>query len=74
MKFIKRGFGRATDHASMDVRKGKISREKGFELISQHEGKKPKSMDYYLRIAGLSEREFVRTCKSLRQGKAKELP
>ena len=30
--FIKRGIGRATVHASEDVRRGLINREKGFEL------------------------------------------
>jgi len=73
-KFIKRGFGRATNHASSDVRNNLLTRDKGFELINKYDGQRPKIMDYYLKIAGLTEKEFVQTCKSLRRGKAKDLP
>ena len=32
LNFLKRGIGRATVHASDDVRRGLITREQGFEL------------------------------------------
>ena len=35
-KYLKRGFGRATDHASQDVRAGIITREEGFDLIKKY--------------------------------------
>jgi N-acetyl sugar amidotransferase len=73
-KFLKRGFGRATDHASQDVRAGLVSREEGFELAKKHDPKPPKILDYYLKITGLTEEEFERIVKSHREGKAKELP
>ena len=38
-KWIKYGFGRATDHASLDIRYRKISREEGVKLVKKHEGK-----------------------------------
>jgi len=73
-KFLKRGFGRATDHASQDVRAGLLSREEGFELAKEYDPQRPKILDYYLKIIGLSEEEFERIVKSHREGKAKELP
>lgn len=73
-KFIKRGFGRGTDHASVDVRIGVLTREEGFELAKQHDTERPPGLDYYLQITGLTEEEFVTVLKSLREGKAKELP
>lgn len=73
-KFVKRGFGRATDHVSQDVRAGLLTREEGFELIKKFDPRRPGQLDYYLQITGLSEEEFMRVLKSQRTGKARELP
>ncbi len=73
-KFVKRGFGRGTDHASQDVRAGLLTREEGFELAKKEDSERPGALDYYLQITKLSEEEFRRTLKSLREGKARELP
>lgn len=70
-KFIKRGFGRATDYASYDVRAGLLSREEGFRLIKEIDTKRPEALDYYLKITGLTEEEFLRVLKEKREGKAK---
>jgi hypothetical protein len=73
-KFIKRGFGRATDHATRDVRSGLLTREEGFELIQKHDPERPPVMDYFVRETKISEEELIRKVKALRTGKAKELP
>jgi N-acetyl sugar amidotransferase len=73
-KFIKRGYGRATDHACADVRAGLLTREEGFELAKKYDTERPKALDEYLRITGLTEVEFERVLKSKRDGKAKDLP
>ena len=73
-KFLKRGFGRGTDHASLDVRVGLLTREEGFELAKRHDAERPPGLDYYLQITGMTEEEFVTVLKSLREDKAKELP
>lgn len=74
-KVIKRGFGRGTDHACQDVRSGLLTREEGFELAKKFDHEVPKkALDYYLKITGLTKKEFIRVCKSKRQGKAKKLP
>ena len=57
-KFLKRGFGRATDHASADVRAGLLTREEGFELARKHDTERPKALDYYLEISGFTEEQF----------------
>jgi N-acetyl sugar amidotransferase len=57
-KYIKRGFGRGTDFASQDVRAGLISREEGFNLAVKTDSKRPKTLDYYLKITGYSEKQF----------------
>ena len=40
-KFLKFGFGRATDHACMHVRRGRLSRADAIELVRRHDGKFP---------------------------------
>lgn len=73
-KFIKRGFGRATDHATIDIRTGLLTREEGFELIKQIDPVRPDALDYYLEITGMTEEEFEQVLKAQRKGKARELP
>jgi len=73
-KFIKRGFGRGTDHASMDVRVGLLTRAEGFELAKNEDSKRPNATDYYLKITNYSEKEFESILKNKREGKAKLLP
>lgn len=73
-KFVKRGFGRGTDHASADVRAGLLTREEAFELAKKADLERPEALDYYLQITGMTEQEFLETLKTKREGKAKELP
>lgn len=73
-KFIKRGFGRTTDHVTQDIRAGLMTREEGFDLIRQLDPIEPPALKKYLQIAGMSKKDFINICKSLRQGKAKRLP
>ncbi|MFZ5571685.1 MAG: N-acetyl sugar amidotransferase [Thermodesulfobacteriota bacterium] len=56
--YLKRGYGRGTFHASVDVRNGLLTREEGFSLAGEHDPVRPESLDYFLRITGLSEAEF----------------
>ena len=40
-KYLKFGFGRATDLACMHIRRGRISREQGMKIVNKHDGKFP---------------------------------
>lgn len=57
-KFLKRGFGRGTDHASADVRAGLMTREEAFELAKKHDTERPPALDWYLELSGFTEAEF----------------
>ena len=62
-KFLKYGFGRATDHASIEIRLGRITREEGLELVKQYEGKIPrKYLDEFLKFADILMDEFLKIC------------
>ena len=63
-KFLKYGFGRATDQASIEIRYGRISREEGLKLVKQYEGKIPtKYLTEFLNDTGLTHDEFLKVCE-----------
>jgi N-acetyl sugar amidotransferase len=59
IKFLKRGFGRTTHLASIDIRNGRLTRAEAEELVAQYDGKRPGSLDIFLRYLGLTEAEFM---------------
>ena len=63
-KFLKYGFGRTTDHVSIEIRYGRMTRERGLEQIKKYEGKIPlKYLDEFLKDAELSKEEFIQICE-----------
>jgi len=58
IKYLKRGFSRMTHLTTLDIRHGRISREKAMEMIKKYEGKKPKSLQTILEYLGITEEEF----------------
>jgi N-acetyl sugar amidotransferase len=58
LRFIKRGMGRTNHLACIDIRDGRLSREDGLRLAAAHDGKRPASLDVFLEVTGLTEREF----------------
>lgn len=74
--YLKRGFGRSTWQASVDVRNGLLTREEAFALIRQHDQERPEALDYYLEATGLTEAEFYEAMfdKRLERLKDTELP
>ena len=63
-KFLKYGYGRATDHASIDIRNNRLTREEGLELVKQYEGKIPtKYFKDFLEDFELTHEEFLSICE-----------
>ena len=66
-KFLKFGFGRATDIASLHVRRGRITRRDAIELVRLHDGKFPwtylgKPLEEILAPLAVTVEEFVKIC------------
>ena len=61
--YLKRGFGRSTWQAAVDIRNGILSREEAFNLIDHFDTEKPGALDYFLKITGLSEKELFQIMK-----------
>lgn len=64
IKYIKRGYTRPTHLASIDIRHGRMDREEGLNMIANYEGKKPASLEIFLEMVGLNEKEFFEIANS----------
>ena len=59
LKYVKYGFGRATDNACLDIRLGYISRKQGIRLVNKYDGRYPiKAVQKYLEYTGFTQQEF----------------
>lgn len=58
IKYLKRGYGRTTHLASMDIRAGILNRKDGEALVAEHERKKPQSLELFLRFLQIDESQF----------------
>jgi N-acetyl sugar amidotransferase len=66
-KFLKYGFSRATDIASLHVRRGHISRAEAVDLVRQHDGRFPwiylgRRLEDILKSIEMTMEEFVAVC------------
>lgn len=66
-KFLKFGFGRATDLACLHLRRGRITRADALDLVQQHDGRFPwtylgKPIEEILDPLELSLEEFIKIC------------
>lgn len=67
--YLKRGYGRATFQACVDVRAGLMTRDEGIEIARKIDSERPGALDYYLKITQLSEDQFFTTMKQLKHQK-----
>ena len=66
MKFVKFGYGRASDHASKDIRTGYISREKGISYVLKHDHVVSSDLEYWLNYVDMSKDEFWKIADTFR--------
>ena len=67
-KFLKFGFGRATDIASLHIRRGRITRAQGLQIVKMRDGKYPssylgKTLEQILERIDLTVEEFNQICE-----------
>lgn len=58
LKFVKFGYGRASDHASKDIRTGHLTREQGIEMVRKYDHVVSSDLYYWLDYVGMREDEF----------------
>jgi len=60
IKYLRRGFGRSAQLASADIRNGFMTRDKAMGIIKEYDGKRPGSLDYFLKIVEMDEDKFTK--------------
>ena len=66
MKYIKFGYGRATDHVCKDIREGIMTREEGIKIVRKMDEVKPKDLYRWLDYVDITEEEFDNVANSFR--------
>jgi len=66
-KFLKFGFGRATDIVCLHIRRGRLSRQEGLEMVRKHDGRFPwsylgKPLADILAPLEITVEEFIAVC------------
>lgn len=58
LKYLKFGYGRATDDASTEIRHGRMTRDEGLAMVRRYDANEPSSLALYCDFLGLSVGEF----------------
>lgn len=70
LKYLKFGYGRATDDASNEIRHGRMTREEGIEMVMRYDHIRPSDTDVFLRAAGMTTDDLMDCVVPLRDPKA----
>lgn len=58
LKYLKFGYGRSTDDASMEIRHGRMTREEGIAQVAYYDHREPTSLEMYCDFLGIGKTEF----------------
>jgi N-acetyl sugar amidotransferase len=66
LKFVKFGYGRASDHASKDIRSGIMTRTEGIEMVRKYDHVVSSDLAYWLDYVSMTELEFWQIADTFR--------
>ena len=66
LKFIKFGYGRASDHASKDIRTGYMTREEGVNMVLKYDHVISSDLYHWLDYVDMTETEFWKIADTFR--------
>ena len=69
LKYLKFGYGRATDDSSQEIRFGRLTRKEGVELVEEYDHVEPSSLDYYCDILKIKKKKFYEIVDKQRDNK-----
>lgn len=65
LKFVKYGFGRATDHACIDIRNKRLTRDEAKNLVKEYDGKYPHyGINSFVEYSGMNIKEIDKVIDS----------
>lgn len=59
LKYLKFGYGRATDDTACEIRHGRMTREQGITLVDIYDKVRPSTLDLYLNFMGITEEQLL---------------
>ena len=69
MKFVKFGYGRATDHSSKDILTGYMTRNQGIKKVKKHDHILSDDLDHWLNYVDMKKIDFLKTADKFRSNK-----
>lgn len=66
MKFVKFGYGRASDHASKDIRTGYMTRDEGIKMVREYDAVVSSDLNFWLDYVGMTKERFWEIADSFR--------
>ena len=69
LKYVKFGYGRATDHACKDIRAGIMTRDEGIEMVRKYDDVKSSDLFKWLAYVDMTEEEFDRIADTFRDSR-----
>lgn len=66
LKFLKFGYGRATDDAATEIRHGRMTREQGIDMVMRYDAVRPSDMDIFLQVNQMTENELLTLIEPMR--------
>ncbi len=66
LKYLKFGYGRSTDDASMEIRHGRMTREEGMEMVKRYDAREPSSLTTYCDFLEITKRGFYEVVTPMR--------
>jgi len=66
LKYVKFGYGRASDHASKDIRTGHMTREEGIEMVRKYDHVVSSDLQYWLNYVDRTEEWFWENANKFR--------
>ncbi len=66
LKYLKFGYGRATDDASMEIRHGRMTREEGIRMVERYDAREPRVLNPYLDFMDMQREEFFALVEPMR--------
>lgn len=58
IKYLKHGYGKATDHACREIRWGRLTRNEGIALVHYYESMEPSDIDYLCQWLKIDKKEL----------------
>ena len=66
LKYLKFGYGRATDDVATEIRHGRMTREEGVEQVRRYDAREPRTLEFYCDFMGITVDEFYRIVEPMR--------